>query len=168
MIRVVLDTNILISALLQPQGLPARTFVLVLAETTAQLCVSGDVYAEYEEVIRRPKFNRSEMIIDHALRAVRQNGFWVKPSERVHACSDPDDDIFLECAHRSESRRQQRVDMWPRRKESFPFWRRFDARPGKPSPASQRDGCLARKVWKERNPGRSCSGWIPIYSFRRA
>jgi uncharacterized protein len=98
MIRVVLDTNILISALLQPQGLPARTFVLVLAGTTAQLCVSGDVYAEYEEVIRRPKSNRSEMIIDHALRASRQNGFWVKPSERVHACSDPDDDIFLECA----------------------------------------------------------------------
>jgi putative PIN family toxin of toxin-antitoxin system len=98
MIRVVLDTNILISALLQPQGLPARTFVMVLAGTTAQLCVSGDVYAEYEEVIRRPKFNRSEMIIDRALRAIRQNGFWVKPSERVHACSDPDDDIFLECA----------------------------------------------------------------------
>jgi len=59
MIRVVLDTNILISALLQRQGLPARTFVTVLAGTTAQLCVSGDVYAEYEEVIRRPKFNRS-------------------------------------------------------------------------------------------------------------
>lgn len=72
--------------------------MLVLAGTTVQLCVSGDVYAEYEEVIQRPKFNRSEMIIDHALRAIRQNGFWVKPSERVHACSDPDDDIFLECA----------------------------------------------------------------------
>jgi len=42
MIRVVLDTNILISALLQPQGLPARTFMMVLAGTTAQLCVSGD------------------------------------------------------------------------------------------------------------------------------
>jgi predicted nucleic acid-binding protein len=75
MIRVVLDTNILISALLQPQGLPARTFVMVLAGTTAQLCVSGDVYAEYEEVTRRPKFNRSEMIIDHALRATDRMDF---------------------------------------------------------------------------------------------
>jgi len=98
MIRVVLDTNILISALLQPQGLPARTFLIALAGTTAQLCVSGDVYAEYEEVIRRPKFKRSETIIDHALRAIRENGFWVKPSEKVRACSDPDDDMFLECA----------------------------------------------------------------------
>lgn len=98
MIRVVLDTNILVSALLQPQGLPARTFLMTIAGTTAQLCVSGDIYAEYEEVIRRPKFNRSEAIIEAALRAIRQNGFWVKPSEKVDACSDPDDDVFLECA----------------------------------------------------------------------
>jgi putative PIN family toxin of toxin-antitoxin system len=98
MIRVVLDTNILVSALLQPQGLPARTFLMVLAGTTAQLSVSGDIYAEYEEVIRRSKFKRSEAVIESALRAIRQNGFWVKPSEKVRACSDPDDDIFLECA----------------------------------------------------------------------
>jgi putative PIN family toxin of toxin-antitoxin system len=98
MIRVVLDTNTLVSALLQPQGLPARTFLMVLAGTTAQLCVSGDIYAEYEEVIRRPKLKRSEAVIESALRAIRQNGFWVKPSEQAHACSDPDDDIFLECA----------------------------------------------------------------------
>jgi hypothetical protein len=74
MIRVVLDTNILISALLQPKGLPARALLSALAGTKAQLCVSGDIYAEYEEVIRRPKFNRSEAIIDLALRAIRQNG----------------------------------------------------------------------------------------------
>jgi putative PIN family toxin of toxin-antitoxin system len=98
MIRVVLDTNILISALLQPKSLPARTFLTALAGTKAQLCVSGDIYAEYEEVIRRPKFNRSEVVIEQALRAIRQNGFWVKPTEKVRACSDPDDDIFLECS----------------------------------------------------------------------
>jgi putative PIN family toxin of toxin-antitoxin system len=97
MIRVVLDTNVLVSALLQPLGLPAKTFLITLAGTTAQLCVSGDVYAEYEEVIRRPKFNRSEAVIESALRAIRQNGFWVKPLEKVRACTDPDDDIFLEC-----------------------------------------------------------------------
>lgn len=104
MIRVVLDTNIVISALLQPRGLPARTFLTALARTKAQLCVSGDIYAEYEEVIRRPKFNRTEAIIEHALRAIRQNGFWVKPSEKVSACSDPDDDIFLECSQAARAR----------------------------------------------------------------
>lgn len=98
MIRVVLDTNILVSALLQPQGLPARIFMITLAGTAAQLCVSGDIYAEYEEVVRRPRFGRSEALIEHTLRAIRQKGFWVKPAEKVQACSDPDDDVFLECA----------------------------------------------------------------------
>jgi putative PIN family toxin of toxin-antitoxin system len=98
MIRVVLDTNILISALLHPRGMPARTLLISLAGITAQLRVSGDIYAEYDEVIRRPKFNRSEPVIEQTLRAIRQNGFWIKPSEKVRACSDPDDDIFLECA----------------------------------------------------------------------
>jgi putative PIN family toxin of toxin-antitoxin system len=98
MIRVVLDTNILISALLQPQGLPARTFLMIVGGLTAQLCVSGDIYAEYEEVIRRRRFNRSDNEIEQALSVIRERGLWVRPSEKVRACSDPDDDIFLECA----------------------------------------------------------------------
>ncbi len=56
MIRVVIDTNVLISALLQPQGLPAQVLLMSVAGRAARLCVSGEVYAEYEEVIRRPRF----------------------------------------------------------------------------------------------------------------
>jgi uncharacterized protein len=98
MIRVVLDTNILVSALLHPQGLPARIFLMTIAGTMAQLCVSGDIYAEYEEVVRRPKFNRADNVIESMLSAIRENGFWVRPSEKVRACFDSDDDVFLECA----------------------------------------------------------------------
>lgn len=47
MIRVVLDTNIILSSLLQPLGPPAK--VLYLARRGfLELCVSGPVYAEYE------------------------------------------------------------------------------------------------------------------------
>jgi predicted nucleic acid-binding protein len=42
-------------------------------------------------------------VIESAPRAIRQNGFWVKPTEKVQACSDPDDDIFLECAEASRA-----------------------------------------------------------------
>jgi uncharacterized protein len=98
MIRVVLDTNVVVSALLHPQGFPARAFLIALAGVSAQLCVSGEIYAEYEEVIRRPKFERSEAIIESALAAIRKNGLWVRSSEKVTACTDPDDDIFLVCA----------------------------------------------------------------------
>lgn len=98
MIRVVLDTNILISALLSPQGSPAQIFLMAILEPDTQLCVSGDIFAEYEEVIRRPRLNRSDCEVANTLRTIREKGLWVKPTEKVHACSDPDDNIFLECA----------------------------------------------------------------------
>ena len=81
MIRVVLDTNVLISALLQPQGRPAQVLLLTTAGPAARLCMSAEVYAEYEEVIRRPRFKRNENEISEVLRAIREVGIWVKPSQ---------------------------------------------------------------------------------------
>lgn len=98
MIQVVIDTNILISALLHPEGHPAKVLLVAMGGTAARLCVSGEVYSEYEEVIRRPRFKRSESEITNTLRAIREIGTWVKPTIRVRACADADDDIFLECA----------------------------------------------------------------------
>ncbi len=97
MIRVVIDTNIIVSALLQPLGPPAQVFLLAVGGSI-QLCISGEVYAEYEEVIRRPRFRRDENVITAALETIREKGFWVRPTESVRSCTDPDDDIFLECA----------------------------------------------------------------------
>lgn len=97
MIRVVLDTNIVVSALLQPLGPPAQVFLLAVSGSI-QLCVSGSVYAEYEDVIRRPRLRRDESVITATLHSVREKGLWVRPTEAVRACGDPDDDIFLECA----------------------------------------------------------------------
>jgi putative PIN family toxin of toxin-antitoxin system len=97
MIRVVLDTNIIVSALLQSLGPPAQVFVLALGGSL-RLCVSGAIYAEYEEVISRPRFRRTPEVISSALRAIRESGVWVRPTETVRVCSDPDDDILLECA----------------------------------------------------------------------
>jgi len=56
MIRVVVDTNVLVSALLQPLGPPAR--VLLLArDKSIELCISAEIYAEYEEVLARPRLD---------------------------------------------------------------------------------------------------------------
>jgi putative PIN family toxin of toxin-antitoxin system len=102
MIRVVLDTNIIVSALLQPLGPPAQVFELALG-SVMQLCVSGGIYAEYEEVVSRPRFQRSAETIAATLRAVRENGHWVRPTDAVRVCVDADDDIFLECAQAAEA-----------------------------------------------------------------
>lgn len=98
MIRVVLDTNVLVSALLSSEGLPARVLLMAITSKEIQLCVSGDIYAENDEVIRRPRFKRSAHEIEAALGAIRERGIWVKPSKKVVASSDPDDNVFLECA----------------------------------------------------------------------
>lgn len=103
MIRVVLDTNILVSALLNPVGSPGRLFLMALVEPDVRLCVSADVFAEYEEVIRRPRLRRSEDQIAGALHGIRAKSLWVEPVDQVRACSDPDDDIFLECAFAADA-----------------------------------------------------------------
>jgi putative PIN family toxin of toxin-antitoxin system len=92
---VVIDTNILVSAFLQPLGPPAQILILALSGLI-QLCISGNIYAEYEEVIRHAKFRHDEQTITGALGAIRIKAIWVKPADSVTACIDPDDNIFLE------------------------------------------------------------------------
>jgi putative PIN family toxin of toxin-antitoxin system len=102
MIRLVIDTNILVSALLQPEGLPAAVFMLVLSRDL-QLCISEAIFAEYDEVIRRPRFKRPVDVIEGTLLSIRRLGHWVEPSVRVEECTDPDDNVFLECAQAAEA-----------------------------------------------------------------
>lgn len=97
MIRVVVDTNVLVSALLQPLGLPAAVLMRALSGGV-QMCVSDAVLAEYEEVIRRPHLKRDAEVIDGTLRSIREIARHVTPAVRASACSDPDDNMFLDCA----------------------------------------------------------------------
>ena len=97
MIRAVLDTNIIVSALLQPLG-PSAHLLLLSLNGSIQICLSGSIYTEYEEVISRPRFQRSPEAVVRALDAIRKAALWVRPTETMQACSDPDDNMFLECA----------------------------------------------------------------------
>jgi uncharacterized protein len=97
MIRVVIDTNILVSALLLPQSLPA--VVVMLAVTgEVQLCMSDAIFAEYDEVIRRPHLKLPIEVVRGTLLSIRKVGVWVPTDVRAAGCSDLDDNIFLECA----------------------------------------------------------------------
>lgn len=98
MIRDVLDTNIVISALLSPHGPPAQVFLLALIDPNVQLCISGEVFAEYEDVMHRPRLRRSRTEITNALAAIREKALWFRAHQKLRVCSDPDDNIFLECA----------------------------------------------------------------------
>jgi uncharacterized protein len=55
MTRVVLDTNVLVSASLRPNSVPDRAYTLALARF--ELCASDEMFRELEEVLRREKFD---------------------------------------------------------------------------------------------------------------
>jgi putative PIN family toxin of toxin-antitoxin system len=97
MIRVVLDTNIIVSALLRSGGLPDAVLRLALSDA-ALLCVSSPIIKEYENVLRRARFSFSVEKVSAALTNVRQCARIVTPTRRVTAALDADDNIFLECA----------------------------------------------------------------------
>ena len=53
-LRLVVDTNVIVSALLKEQSVPAAALQAILS--TAELLYDAHVLAEYAEVLQRPKF----------------------------------------------------------------------------------------------------------------
>ncbi len=95
--KIVMDTNVVVSALLRPQGVLARILDLVLSRQ-ATLALDHRIYNEYQEVLLRPEFGFSRDYVDNIL------DFLWRSSERAHAVAlpvqlpDPDDAKFLEVA----------------------------------------------------------------------
>jgi putative PIN family toxin of toxin-antitoxin system len=96
--RIVIDTNVLISAALKPSGLEAQVFVLV-AYRAVELCLSAETLAEYGEVLARPKFAGLDAErVSELLDLITEEAVMVTPAQRVAASIDESDNRFLECA----------------------------------------------------------------------
>lgn len=96
-LRLVVDTNILVSAALKPDG-PQRT-VLVLAMTRpARLYVSESILAEYREVLARRELKIRRGFRLQMLRLIQNRAHLVHRARVLQVARDPDDDKFLECA----------------------------------------------------------------------
>ena len=65
--------------------------------------VSEPVLAEYEEVLRRPRFAIERDKLSNAIARIRSASLLVHPETRVTAALDPDDNIFLECAQAADA-----------------------------------------------------------------
>jgi putative PIN family toxin of toxin-antitoxin system len=78
MIRVVLDTNIIVSANLRAGGLPEAVFNLAI-DGVVQLCVSEPVLAEYEEVLSRARLAIPAQKVAMALTRIREKGSMRSP-----------------------------------------------------------------------------------------
>ncbi len=95
--HVVLDTNVLISALLF--GGPPRAILAMILAGSVDCSLSLPILDELRDVLHRPKFGLSS---EQAMAVVEELSALcaiVGPSEQISAIrADPDDDRILECA----------------------------------------------------------------------
>jgi putative PIN family toxin of toxin-antitoxin system len=97
MIRVVLDTNILFSAVFKSSGTQAKLIRLIVDNQIVP-CVSPAVLAEYHEVLARPILRHRAAEAQHILQLLTEIALLVVPTTSATAATDPDDDCFLDCA----------------------------------------------------------------------
>ena len=96
-LRLVLDTNIVVSAGLKPDGLQ-RTVLLLALTKPARLYVSAPILAEYRDVLSRPEHKIRRSLQQQFFQLLLNRAHLVSPSKRLRVTSDPDDNIFVECA----------------------------------------------------------------------
>ena len=96
MLRIVSDTNVLISAL----GWKGNEYVLIenCFDKKILLILSLNILDEFKEVVSRSEFNFVEEEIDEFINALIEVAIIVQPTEKVTACRDSEDDKFLETA----------------------------------------------------------------------
>ena len=97
--RFVIDTNVLISAALNPSGVP-RAVVDTIRDANGILLFSDETFGELEARFRLPKFDRyvgrdARTVFLAQLEAVSE---WVSIVGARLGCRDPADDKLLETA----------------------------------------------------------------------
>ncbi len=97
-LRYVLDTNVIISALLFPRSVPGIAFTKTRQH--GDLLLSSETVGELVEVLSRAKFDPyvTPDERDWFIAVLVKSALLVEPSERVEVCRDPKDNKWLELA----------------------------------------------------------------------
>ena len=97
-VHVVIDTNVFVTALLRGAA-SLRVYEAFLRGDFIPL-FSHPTLTELMTVLRRPALRAltSETEVNQLLTLIQQDGVIVRPTETIHLCRDPKDNIFLECA----------------------------------------------------------------------
>jgi uncharacterized protein len=97
-LRIVLDTNILVSAIIH-EGKP-RNLLKMGIDDKYKIILSKETLSELAEVLQRPKFKMKREDIIHIISALMQTGDLVKVSSNFETIDDdPDDNIIINTAH---------------------------------------------------------------------
>lgn len=95
--NVVIDTNVIISGLLNPSGVPAKIINLILNEELT-LLYDNRILNEYENVLNRKKFRFEREIIGSLLDFIKNEGLFIAANPISKHFTDESDKMFLEVA----------------------------------------------------------------------
>ena len=98
--KLIVDTNVIVSALIQ-KSFPYKIVSELFIEDKVRLCVSESLIAEYYEVLRRPKFAAYYDFVVKAealLADIEAKAIMYSPQIKIDLLSDKDDNMILELA----------------------------------------------------------------------
>lgn len=95
--RIVLDTNVLVSGFLNPYGIPGEITHMVFSGSLT-LCYDARILWEYHRVLLRPEFCFNPDDVDALLEEVKFSGHLVTPAPLSKRLPDKSDEPFLEVA----------------------------------------------------------------------
>jgi uncharacterized protein len=96
-LRLVVDTNIVVSAALKPDGLQ-RTVLLLAITKPARLYVSNVILTEYRDVLLRPELQIRKGPRQQLFDLIRKRVHLIDAVRTVQITYDPEDNMFIECA----------------------------------------------------------------------
>jgi uncharacterized protein len=96
--RVILDTNLLISAVLVKNSPPDKA--LRKAQNRCTILCSKSIFSEYTEKLFLPKFDKYVSLSKrmNMLTDVEKETLFIEPDIKISVCRDPKDNKFLELA----------------------------------------------------------------------
>jgi len=93
---IVLDTNVLVSGLLNEYGNPGKLLDLILANVIT-VAYDDRIINEYEKVLARPELHIETRLIQTVITAIELNGLPVEPAQAPERLiDDPGDVPFIE------------------------------------------------------------------------
>ncbi len=91
----VIDTNVLVSAMLKRQSVPGAIMELTFEGLITPL-LNEDIVSEYRNVLNRPKFHLTESIVNDIITQMKRNGIFVTAKTLDLELPDPKDRVFYE------------------------------------------------------------------------
>lgn len=103
--KLILDTNIIVSALIS-NSIPTKILYEVVLTQKVKTCLSDQIFAEYVEVMNREKFTKYANFktkADIVLNKLREISEFYKTDRKIEILSDTSDNKFLELAAASSA-----------------------------------------------------------------